>query len=109
MQRNGQDAPAHPRIWELSRFAVESEQCKSFGFSSVTMESITAIISYGHHAGIDEYVTVTTTAIERMLNRAGVLTRRIGAPMQIGIEKAVALYVDVAGTYASLCEQAIAC
>jgi acyl homoserine lactone synthase len=106
---HGQDAPSHPRIWELSRFAIETESCKSFGFSAVTMESIQAVISYGHHSGIDEYVTVTTTAIERMLNRAGVLTRRIGAPLQIGVEKAVALYVDVAGTYAALCETRVAC
>ena len=101
---DGSAAPAHPRIWELSRFAIETDCGEGFGFSEVTLESIAAIISHGHHAGIDEYVTVTTTAIERMLRRAGVLTRRFGPPRQIGVEKAVALYVDVAGTYAVLCQ-----
>ena len=106
---HGQVAPAHARIWELSRFAIETESCKGFGFSSIAMESIQAVISFGRHSGIDEYVTVTTTAIERMLGRAGVLTRRIGAPLQIGVEQAVALYVDVAGTYAALCQTRLAC
>ncbi len=101
---DGHAAPAHPRIWELSRFAIQADCGEGFGFSQVTMESIAAVISHGHYAGIDEYVTVTTTAIERMLRRSGVLTRRFGPPRQIGVEKAVALYVDVAGTYATLCQ-----
>ncbi|MFP5393951.1 MAG: acyl-homoserine-lactone synthase [Gammaproteobacteria bacterium] len=106
---HGDAAPAHPRVWELSRFAIETDCHEAFGFSEITMESILEVISYGHHAGIDEYVTVTTTAIERMLRRAGVVTRRFGPPLQIGVEKAVALHVDVAATYAALCCQRVAC
>jgi acyl homoserine lactone synthase len=105
---HGQDAPQHPRIWELSRFAIETDGNCPFGFSEITMESIAEIIAYGHHSGIDQYVTVTTTAIERMLRRAGVVTRRFGVPLQIGVEKAVALYVDIAGTYDALCESRLA-
>lgn len=105
---HGQDAPQHPRIWELSRFAIETDTNCPFGFSEITMESIAEIIAYGHHSGIDQYVTVTTTAIERMLRRAGVVTRRFGVPLQIGVEKAVALYVDIAGTYDALCESRLA-
>lgn len=101
---HGQEAPQDPRIWELSRFAIETENAGSFGFSQITMESIDEIISYGYHEGIDQYVTVTTTAIERMLRRAGVVTRRFGAPLKIGVETAVALYVDVKATYAAMAE-----
>ena len=106
---HGQQAPAHPRIWELSRFAVESDCREGFGFSQITMESIRAIINHGHRVGIEQYVTVTTTAIERLLGRAGVVTRRFGAPCRIGVEQAVALCVDVAATYAALCESRVAC
>lgn len=105
---HGQDAPEHARIWELSRFAIETEGNPRFGFSEITMESIGEIISYGHHAGLDQYVTVTTVAIERLLRRAGVLTKRFGDPVQIGVERAVALYVDIAGTYEAMFESRLA-
>ncbi|NHZ65409.1 acyl-homoserine-lactone synthase [Massilia genomosp. 1] len=105
---HGQDAPENARIWELSRFAIETDGNPRFGFSDITMESIGEIISYGHHAGLDQYVTVTTVAIERLLRRAGVLTTRFGDPVQIGVERAVALYVDIAGTYEAMFEARLA-
>lgn len=105
---HGQDAPENARIWELSRFAIETDGNPRFGFSEITMESIGEIISYGHHAGLDQYVTVTTVAIERLLRRAGVLTTRFGDPVQIGVERAVALYVDIAGTYEAMFESRLA-
>jgi acyl homoserine lactone synthase len=105
---HGQDAPHDERIWELSRFAIETDGDGRFGFSEITMESIGEIISHGYHAGIDQYVTVTTTAIERLLRRAGVVTRRFGAPLQIGVEQAVALYVDIAATHAVMFESRLA-
>jgi acyl homoserine lactone synthase len=99
---HGQPAPEDPKIWELSRFAIETEGRHSFGFSEVAMESIGEIIAYGHKMGIDQYVTVTTTAIERLLRRAGVVTSRFGPPIQIGVENAIALYVDIERTYVAL-------
>lgn len=105
---HGQDAPEDARIWELSRFAIETEGDASFGFSEMTLASIGEIISHGYHAGIDQYVTVTTTAIERMLRRAGVVTRRFGSPLQIGVEKAVALYVDIGATHAVMVDTRLA-
>lgn len=92
---HGIAAPEHPKIWELSRFAIETEGCSSFGFSQLTMESIREIIAFGHRTGLAQYVTVTTTAIERLLRRAGVVIERVGPPLRIGVENAVALYVDV--------------
>jgi acyl homoserine lactone synthase len=105
---HGQQAPANARIWELSRFAIETDGNPRFGFSEITMESIGEVISYGYHAGIDQYVTVTTTAIERLLRRAGVVTTRFGSPLTIGVEKAVALYVDIGATYDAMFESRLA-
>lgn len=105
---HGEPAPSHPRIWELSRFAIETEGCSAFGFSEITMESIGEIIAYGHRSGIEQYVTVTTTAIERMLRRAGVVTRRFGPPVKIGVETAVALYVDIEATYGAMFDHRLA-
>ena len=99
---DGQEAPSDPHIWELSRFAIETEGAGSYGFSEMTMESIEAIIRHAHERGLSRYVTVTTTAIERMLRRAGVVTTRIGAPKTVGIETAVALYVEIEPTWEAL-------
>ena len=99
---HGQAAPEDVKIWELSRFAIETDGRHAFGFSEVALESIREIIAYGHTVGLDQYVTVTTTAIERLLRRAGVQITRIGPPLRIGVENAVALYVDIGKTYGIL-------
>jgi acyl homoserine lactone synthase len=96
---DGQEPPSDPHIWELSRFALETEGAGGYGFSEMTMESIEAIIRHAHERGLSRYVTVTTTAIERMLRRAGVVTTRIGSPQAVGIETAVALYVEIEPTW----------
>lgn len=99
---HGQAAPENPRIWELSRFAIETEGQQSFGFSNIALQSIVEIIRYGYEHGIDQYVTVTTTSIERMLRRVGVVTRRFGPALKIGVETAVALYVDIEASLVAL-------
>jgi acyl homoserine lactone synthase len=90
-----QVAPEDARIWELSRFAIETKGEQAFGFSSIAMQSIEVIIRYGHEHNIEQYVTVTTISIERMLRRAGVVTRRLGSALKIGVETAVAIYIDI--------------
>lgn len=99
---DGQDAPSDPHIWELSRFALETGGAGGYGFSQMTIESIAAIIRHAHERGLSRYITVTTTAIERMLRRAGVVITRIGAPQAVGIEQAVALYVEIEPTWNAL-------
>lgn len=99
---DGQEAPSDPHIWELSRFALETDGASGYGFSEMTMESIEAIIRHAHERGLSRYVTVTTVAIERMLRRAGVVITRIGAPRRVGIETAVALYVEIEPTWNAL-------
>ncbi|MFC5460817.1 acyl-homoserine-lactone synthase [Massilia niabensis] len=99
---HGQPAPRDDQIWELSRFAIQTGGSDQFGFSEMTMESIAAIIRYGHEQGIERYVTVTTVAIERLLRRAGVVIERLGPPLVIGVENAVALYVDIEATCVAL-------
>jgi acyl homoserine lactone synthase len=105
---HGAQAPQHARIWELSRFAIETDCDSRFGLSEITMESFAEMVRYGRRNGIDRYITVTTTSLERLVRRAGVVTTRMGPPVQIGIEKAVALYVDVDATYAALFEHRLA-
>jgi acyl homoserine lactone synthase len=104
----GREAPCDARIWELSRFALETDKENRYGFSHMTMASFEAVVRHGIEHGLTHYVTVTTTAMERLTRRAGVVTCRIGEPQQIGIEKAVAFYVDVRATWDALFSQRMA-
>lgn len=91
----GQAAPHDARVWELSRFVMEGDTAAGFGFSPRTLQSIHEVIRFGHNNGITRYVTVTTTAVERMLRQAGLAVRRFAPPRRIGVETAVALWVDI--------------
>ena len=104
----GQQAPSDPRVWELSRFALETDKENRYGFSEMTLDAFAAVVRHGIENGITHYVTVTTTGMERLTRRAGVVTSRLGAPQQIGIEKAVAFYVDVRATWEALFAQRMA-
>ena len=93
---HGADAPIGRHIWELSRFAIEtSGEEQSFGFADLTMQAIREVIAFAERTGITRYVTVTTTPIERMLRKTGMDISRLGAPVQIGVERAVALDIAI--------------
>lgn len=104
----GQQAPSDPQVWELSRFALETDKENRYGFSEMTLDAFAAVVRHGIENGITRYVTVTTTGMERLTRRAGVVTSRLGAPQQIGIENAVAFYVDVRATWEALFAQRMA-
>jgi acyl homoserine lactone synthase len=91
----GQVAPEDPRIWELSRFAIEADGPQGFGFSGISLDALREIVMFGDRMGITSYVTVTTASIERMMRRAGFAVTRFGQPMRIGVENAVALNFDI--------------
>ncbi|WP_118183627.1 acyl-homoserine-lactone synthase [Paraburkholderia phosphatilytica] len=93
---HGNAAPVGRHIWELSRFAIESDGDEpSFGFGDVTMHAIQSLVKFADRMGITRYVTVTTTPIERLLRKTGIELGRLGSPMQIGVERAVALDIAV--------------
>lgn len=105
---HGEQAPHNAHIWELSRFAIETDCDSRYKVSQITMESFAAMTEYGRRNGIDRFVTVTTTSLERLVTRAGFVTERLGPPVQIGIEQAVALYIDVEATYDILYQHRLA-
>ncbi len=91
----GHPAPEDPKIWEISRFAIESEGPHVFGFSGLILDALRELVTFGDKMGIEHYVMVTTSPIERMMRRAGFAVTRFGAPMRIGVENAVALDFDI--------------
>lgn len=91
----GEKAPEDKKIWELSRFAIKSDDSQGFGFSGMTLDALREIVKFGDQMGIEHYVLVTTISIERMMRRAGFAISRFGPPMRIGVEIAVAVDFDI--------------
>ncbi|QDQ25804.1 GNAT family N-acetyltransferase [Chitinimonas arctica] len=92
---HGSPAPEEEGVWELSRFAIETDGSPSFGFADQALDAMREIVRFADEGGIKRYVTVTTTAIERMLRRAGIEISRFGPPIRIGVENAVALTIEL--------------
>ena len=92
---HGARAPASPDVWELSRFAIVSPAQAGYGFGELALDAMRAIVEFADRRGIRQYVTVTTTAVERLLARAGIEMRRFGPAMRVGVVNAVALTIDL--------------
>jgi acyl homoserine lactone synthase len=92
---HGAPAPEARNIWELSRFAIETDGPQGFGFAGLALEAMREIVLFGDRMGITNYVTVTTVAIERLLRRTGIAITRYGPAIRIGVETAVALDIDI--------------
>ncbi len=94
---HGQSAPQALDCWELSRFAIATDRVQSsaegFGLLSVSLMAESA--RFALRRGIQRYVTVTTTSIERLMKRQGLHIHRIGPPIRIGLVMTVACIIEV--------------
>ena len=94
----GSPAPQAPNVWEISRFAVSKRVVgnDSLGtIKTVTNLLLEQLFTFAARRNISRIVAVTDVRFERILKRAGLLTQRYGAPMQIGVTKAISGYADV--------------
>jgi acyl homoserine lactone synthase len=89
--------PASPRLWESSRFCVDHALVgeRQGGLRAATFEMFAAMIEYGLYRGAESIVTVTDLRMEKILARAGWPLRRLADPVQIGVTKAVAGFLDI--------------
>lgn len=91
-------APNDPRIWEASRFAVDTKECRLNSLCSlteVTGSLMAALLELGLSVGLKKIVAVSDTRFERLLARGGLVTRRFGESVAIGNSHAVAGWFDV--------------
>jgi acyl homoserine lactone synthase len=89
-------APSADNVWELSRFAFDKGSAMGAAVSPLVVTAMAALVGHALDHGVDRFVTVTTVAIERLLNRLGIASRRLAAPQRIGIEgRTVALSIDL--------------
>jgi len=100
---DGRPAPRRPEIWELSRFAVDENDCARGpgAFSESALGAMEAVIDFALRRGITRYLTVTTLAMERMLRRTGLALARMGTVRRIGAELTVALDIPVTAATAA--------
>ena len=50
---HGAEAPSHPKVWELSRFAIEADGPQGFGFSGLSLDALREIVTFGDSMGIE--------------------------------------------------------
>ncbi|HSW12668.1 MAG TPA: acyl-homoserine-lactone synthase [Solimonas sp.] len=95
----GQQAPSHPRVWEVSRFAIDlvDERHARFGFNAAARLLLGATARYALDNGIDRYVMVASAGAERLYRNVGLQVRRFGPPQQVGKARSVACWVDIDG------------
>jgi N-acyl-L-homoserine lactone synthetase len=90
---DGRPAPASARIWESSRFCVDTKNVEATaenGLREATFLLFAAMIEWGQQHDLEAIATVTDLRMERILRRAGWGLDRLGEPRQIGATKAVA-------------------
>jgi acyl homoserine lactone synthase len=90
---DGQAAPKDAKIWESSRFCVDTQNVAATaenGLKEATFLLFAAMIEWGQQHDLQAIATVTDLRMERILRRAGWSFDRLGEPRQIGTTKAVA-------------------
>ncbi|MET4767908.1 N-acyl-L-homoserine lactone synthetase [Bradyrhizobium elkanii] len=90
---DGNPAPRAARIWESSRFCVDTKSAAATaenGLRKATFLLFAAMIEWGQQHDLQAIATVTDLRMERILRRAGWHLDRLGTPRQIGTTNAVA-------------------
>jgi len=103
----GDAAPCHPHIWELSRFAVDAAGEPGpvqAPLNGVTMDMIRRLYDFAVEYQVEQFVTVTSVALERLLKRTGLPIRRMGngRAQKIGRVLTVACWVDINQQFADV-------
>ncbi|WP_196156958.1 acyl-homoserine-lactone synthase [Reinekea sp. G2M2-21] len=91
-------APYGKKIVELSRFAVKkSSSLIGTTISEVTLKLLQSVYIHAVENDIEEYVTVTSTAIERLMRRTGIPCERIGDKQvhMLGDTRSIALSIPI--------------
>jgi len=94
---HGAAVPAAPHIWEISRFAFDRNAItrSAFGFGDTTRDLLAETARFAWHHGIDQFILVVSTAVERLLRNTGIKLQRFGEPVQIGEVRTVACSLEM--------------
>jgi acyl homoserine lactone synthase len=103
----GEAIPCEKQIWELSRFAVDASSEDSnmhAPLNSLTMGMIRNLYDFAVSNQIDQFVTVTSVALERLLRRTGLPIHRFGdgKAQRVGRVLTVACWVEINEQFANV-------
>jgi acyl homoserine lactone synthase len=98
----GEKLPHSPFVWELSRLAVSpalgvGRENPQASMCACTFDLLCRGFRFGEENGIQQYVFVTSVAMERMLQRAGLKMTRFGdgKAVKFGKVLSVACRMDI--------------
>jgi acyl homoserine lactone synthase len=95
---DGGEPPRDPRIFESSRFCVDTDRANeagSRGLRQATSCLFAAMVEWGLARDLSSIVTVTDTRVERILRRAAWPLERIGTPRENDMTETVAGFLEV--------------
>jgi N-acyl-L-homoserine lactone synthetase len=87
--------PNDPRVFELTRFVVDSRRERLAGCGNVFEELLWSLEEYATRGWLTHYVSVSYVPLERILKRAGYLTSRLGGAIDSEGVSTVALEHEV--------------
>jgi len=100
----GEWAPNNKSTWEISRFAVDANTVD--GYQQAVIHPVTLrILKKGYEVAmendIQQFVAVTSLAMERLLKKIGIPMRRFGdqKPTRVGKVNSVACWIEVNEQY----------
>ncbi len=94
----GDAAPCGEKIVELSRLGVKkSSSAIGASISEVTLKLLQSLYIHAVERGIEEYVVVTSTSIERLMRYVGIPCERIGDKQvhMLGDTRSIALSIPI--------------
>ncbi|MBD8526676.1 acyl-homoserine-lactone synthase [Pseudomarimonas arenosa] len=94
---DGAPIPAGERLWEVSRFAVDSTTGNSpgFGFGQVPIEMLRSLFGYAAAEGVEALIGVTSAGFARLLRGLGLRFDVLGRPRRIGDVLSLAFHLPI--------------
>ena len=91
----GFDLPAHPGLWECTRYTVEPRAGRGRVDASVAAALFAALCEWGIPRGMTASAGMTDLAIVRFMHRLGIETTWVSDPIQIGESKTVVARFEI--------------
>lgn len=96
---NGLPVPRSEKIWELSRFAAMEVKSDADGMNSrrhfMAERVLLEALRFCKSRDVSHLLAVSTLAVERLMQRAGVDVHRVGPPRMIGGQPVLAFVIAV--------------
>ena len=100
----GEAAPQDELVWEISRFAVDAHMANSYqqaAIHPVTVQMLKKGYEVAMENQIQQFVAVTSVAMERLLKKLGIPMQRFGdqKSTRVGRVNSVACWIEVNEQY----------